>query len=163
MSSTRTGSELVAELSVDPPVKGCETVSIKCTSLALRKAARAASQFLEIHLQPLGLHSSQFGILSNVSKAGSITMTKLSDEMSLDRTTLTRNLQILERDGLVEVVAGSDRRVRRVALTGKGCSVLTQAIPLWEESEKALSRLLGEDQRRAMLAIAGAITAVEDK
>ena len=44
-----------------------------CTSLNLRKAARAASQFLESYLAPLGLHTGQFGILSHISKAGSVT------------------------------------------------------------------------------------------
>ena len=100
-----------------------------CTSLNLRKAARAASQFLESYLAPLGLHTGQFGILSHVAKAGTITMTRLAESLALDRTTLTRNLQLLQRDGLVEIVSGQDKRVREITLTPLGTDKLAQAIP----------------------------------
>ncbi len=132
-------------------------ISSRCTSLKLRKAARAASQFLETYLQPLGLHASQFGILSHLSRAGSLSMTELSDEMSLDRTTVTRNLQVLQRDGLVRVVAGEDRRVREVGLTEHGCDVLARAIPLWEQAEAALSSHLSQDERNALQSIASTL------
>jgi DNA-binding MarR family transcriptional regulator len=130
----------------------------KCTSLNLRRAARAASQFLENYLQPLGLHSSQFGILNCVSRFGSITMTSLAEEMSLDRTTVTRNLQIMERDGMVEVFEGKDRRVREIALTDYGKEVLSRAIPLWQQAEADLDALLTEEQRKAILTIVSAVS-----
>jgi len=123
----------------------------------LRRAARAASQFLEHYLEPVGLHASQFGILNKVSKAGSMAMTRLSDEMSLDRTTVTRNLQIMERENLVSIVPGSDRRIREVVLTEHGKKVLKEALPLWQEAEETLSARLGKEHRDALLTILSAV------
>jgi DNA-binding MarR family transcriptional regulator len=140
--------------------KGVCGVTSNCTSLHLRRAARAVSHFLEEFLQPLGLHSSQFGILNSISRAGSITMTSLSDEMSLDRTTVTRSVQILERDGLVTVLPGQDRRVREVALTDLGRETLQKAIPLWQQAETALAERLGESQRQTLIELAAAVSSM---
>ena len=134
-----------------------------CTSLNLRKAARASSQFLAAYLAPLGLRAGQFGILSHISKAGATTMTRLAEALAADRTTLTRNLQSLQRDGLVQVAPGADRRVREIMLTDKGRLVLARAIPLWEVAEGALQEHLGLESWQALLTHAAAVTALAEK
>ena len=144
------------------PIRSTSSIST-CTTLNLRRASRAASQFLERYLEPVGLHASQFGILRHVSNAGSIAMTQLADSMSLDRTTLTRNLQILTRDGLVSVDCGSDKRVREIVLTDKGRSVLAQAIPLWEAAEVELEKRLGPGKREALLSYIEALVGLEEE
>ena len=134
-----------------------------CTSLNLRKAARAASQFLEGYLAPLGLHTGQFGILSHISKAGSTTMTRLAESLAVDRTTLTRNLQLMQRDGLVEVAPGQDKRIREITLTRFGQEKLAQAVPLWREAEAALCERLGADRQQMLLSHAAALIALTQK
>lgn len=134
-----------------------------CTSLNLRKAARASSQFLAGYLLPLGLRAGQFGILSHISKAGATTMTRLAEALAADRTTLTRNLQSLQRDGLVEIAPGADRRVRQIMLTEQGRRTLANAIPLWEEAEAALQERLGLERWQALLSHAAAVTALAEK
>ena len=134
-----------------------------CTSLNLRKAARAASQFLESYLAPLGLHTGQFGILSHISKAGSTTMTHLAESLAVDRTTLTRNLQLLQRDGLVEIVPGQDKRIREITLTCFGLEKFTQAVLLWREAEAALCERLGADRQQMLLSHAAALIALTQK
>ena len=134
-----------------------------CTSLNLRKAARASSQFLAGYLAPLGLRAGQFGILSHISKAGATTMTRLAEALAADRTTLTRNLQSLQRDGLVQIVPGADRRVREIMLTDQGRLMLARAIPLWEVAEAALQERLGMESWQALLTHAAAVTALAEK
>ncbi len=139
-------------------------VASTCTSLNLRKAARAASHFLEGYLLPVGLHASQFGILNQLSKNGTIPMTCLADILSIDRTTLTRNLQIMQRDGLVDVaLCGKDKRVRQVCMTDKGKDVFAKALPLWEQAEAALTERLGADNRQSLLSLTSAIVAIAEK
>ena len=137
-------------------------VITSCTSLNLRKAARASSQFLAAYLAPLGLRAGQFGILSHVAEAGAVTMTRLAEALSADRTTLTRNVQLLQRDGLVEIVAGADRRVRQITLTEHGHRTLGQAIPLWQEAEAALQNRIGRERWQALLSHAAAVTALTE-
>ena len=83
-----------------------------CTCAALRAAGRAVVQFYDGALSEVGLTVNQFALLSTLGDAGPVTMTKLAAMMVTDRTTLTRTLRPLERDGLIETVRGADRRRR---------------------------------------------------
>ena len=148
---------------MDAEQKHADAVVSTCTCLNLKKAARAASQILESHLAPLGLHSGQFGILSHLVKTGPVSVTRLADALTLDRTTLTRNLQVLERDGLIVMTSGQDRRVREAALTAKGRRVFEEAIPLWQRAEASLAERLGPERRQALLSHAAALTALAEK
>lgn len=138
----------------------CAEVASTSTCLNLKMAARAASHILDEFLQPLGLRASQFSVLNQISLRGSSTMTGLADALVTDRTTLTRNLKPLERDGLVEIVAGKDRRVREITLTGKGRALLEQALPLREQAEECLVNGLGEERWRSLLSNLAALTRI---
>jgi DNA-binding MarR family transcriptional regulator len=70
----------------------------------------------------------------------------------MDRTTLTRNLQVLEKRGLIAINPGEDRREREVTLTASGMEVLVQAIPLWEAAQERVRQGLGEEKMQNLLA-----------
>ena len=63
----------------------------------------------------------------------------------MDRTTLTRNLKPLERDGLILVEVGKDRRERAITLSPKGKVVLGKAFPLWKKIQSVFVGSLGEN------------------
>ncbi len=63
----------------------------------------------------------------------------------MDKATLSRNLQLLMRDGYLKARPGNDRRERLMRLTPAGKKKVKQAIPLWEAAQKALKEKLGED------------------
>jgi len=139
-----------------------DRVVSNCTSVNLRRAARAASYILYQHLQPPGLRPGQFGILVNISKAGSLTMTHLAEILVNDRTTITRNIALMERDGLVEVRPGKDRRVREIFLTEQGEAKLAEAIPHWQNAEASIRERLGRDRWEQTLANARAVADLVD-
>jgi DNA-binding MarR family transcriptional regulator len=69
---------------------------------------------------------------------------ELADHIVVDRTTLTRNLAVLEADRLVVLRASvDDARARRVTLSAKGRRVLERAMPLWESVQHQLRAQLG--------------------
>jgi DNA-binding MarR family transcriptional regulator len=70
----------------------------------------------------------------------------------MDRTTLTRNLELLERQGLIEVAAGKDRRTRIVTITEQGNTALAEALPLWQKVQTHVVDTLGEKRWSTMLA-----------
>src|SRR5665647_2747965 len=74
-----------------------------CNCLALRQAARHLSQAYDRHLSQTGLRSSQYSILSKLSRLGPMPIGKLADTMVMERTALGRALGPLERDRLVAV------------------------------------------------------------
>ena len=80
-------------------------------------------------------------------------MLRLARSLGLDRTTLTRNLKPLEREGLVASSPGKDQRVRLLRLTEAGQRTLQRAYPLWEEAQAKVVKALG--QRRWMTLLEG--------
>jgi len=122
-----------------------------CTCANLRKATRAVTQFYEAALQPAGLKATQFTILATLGELGEPALTQFAKALVMDRTTLTRNLRPLEKDGLIVVEPDIDRRVRKVRLTGKGERTLKAALPLWRKAQRDLVGGLGEPRWAGLL------------
>jgi len=80
-----------------------------------------------------------------------VTVVKLAQATVMDRTTLTRNLQILEKHRLIEIKSGEDRREREVSLTPSGMEVLAKAVPLWEVAQDRVRQGLGAERMRNLL------------
>ena len=125
--------------------------TVDCAFFNLRKASRLMGQAYHRYLQPSGLTNTQFTLLAMTSSRGPISITELAHELGMDRTTLTRNLRLVEREGLVEVTAGRDARTRDVRLTAKGHKTLNDAIPLWEEAQTRVVEALGRAHWRDLV------------
>lgn len=119
------------------------TVAATCVNLGSRKAARALTQRYDDALRPAGIRSTQFSLLVVVALRQPVTLNALADAAVVDRTTLTRSLTLLVRDGLITITPGGDRRTREVRLTGRGRAVLQRALPLWERTQRAIAEAIG--------------------
>jgi DNA-binding MarR family transcriptional regulator len=126
----------------------------ECNCNALRKAARRVSQFYDSRLRPSGLRISQFTILVLLWESQRLSVKELASRLALDRTTTGKNLQPLERDGLVLVSPSPvDRRSREARLTPKGEQALKTAAPLWRQAQKEFAELNGWDASERMRAL----------
>ena len=124
---------------------------VDCASFNLRKASRLMAQAYDRYLQPSGLTNTQFTLLAVASSRGPISITELAGELGMDRTTLTRNLKLVEREGLVQVTAGRDARTREVRLTANGHEAFQKAIPLWQEAQTRVVEALGRAHWRDLV------------
>jgi DNA-binding MarR family transcriptional regulator len=115
-----------------------------CACSQLRRTARAASAIYDRYLAPIGLTVTQYAILVNIGRADRISRTDLADLMGMERTTLTRNLQPLERQSLIKTTTGGDRRERLIHLTPTGLKRLESAYPLWAEAQRFFVAEVGE-------------------
>lgn len=131
-----------------------QDAAASCACLKARKAARAVTRAYDKALRPSGLRATQFSILGAASVSGGVPLGKLASMLGMERTTLTRNLQLIEREGLIKVV-NVDGRTRNVLLTEAGNRRLTQALPFWENAQNELRRKLGA---RDWTTIQGALT-----
>lgn len=122
-----------------------------CTSFNLRKAARTVTQFYDEALKGSGLKSTQFSLLAMAAGVDGAPISRLADELAMDRTTLTRNLKPLADAGWIQVTAGDDKRVRNVTVTGEGEHVLQRAIPLWRRAQTHMIDRLGDEAWGAFL------------
>lgn len=129
----------------------CMGIGRSCVCYNLRKAARAITRLYEDFLKPTGLRATQFSVLMAAHLRGPITLTRLADLTVTERTTLTRNLTILEKRGFLHIEAGRDRRERQVSITEEGRNVLMAAIPLWEIAQALIEKGFGKDRMGSFL------------
>lgn len=126
-----------------PPTTDDSLNMALCTCATVRKAARIVTQMFETALQPTGLKAGQVTLLAALSKQGDMPLTALAETLVMDRTTLTRNLKPMVRDGLIRIETKKDQRVRLVGLTAKGRQKIAEATPLWAEAQSRLVDGLG--------------------
>ena len=92
--------------------------------------ARAVTRAYDEAMRPSGLKITQFVLLSALSTGAWRSVTELAERFALERTSLTRNLQLLAAAGLIEPVACKGR-ASIYAVTDKGRAAIDAAIPHW--------------------------------
>lgn len=112
---------------------------LNCRCLASRKEAQRLTRLYDERLRGFGLTINQFSMLTVLILAGRLPVSALAEQLGIDRTTMTRNLDVGERDGLVRTGAGEDRRTRMVEITPRGRELARQALPAWREAQATAS------------------------
>jgi DNA-binding MarR family transcriptional regulator len=115
-------------------------MSSPCVCTRLRRAARAANTLYDAALAPAGLTTPQFALLRTLARTGACSLTAFGAATGHDRTTLNRTVGALEREGLVQSCAGTDKRQRMVSLTDTGRAAIDRATPLWEQAQAEMAR-----------------------
>jgi DNA-binding MarR family transcriptional regulator len=130
-----------------------------CTCFYLRSATRRITQVYDDVLKAVGLSVNQYSLLSQLSRNGGISVSAFAEVMSMDRTTLTRNLQPLEAAGWIVSgcadaagarAAGVSARRRLLTLTDAGEAKLREAMPLWEMAQARVNEMLGADTQQTL-------------
>jgi DNA-binding MarR family transcriptional regulator len=116
-----------------------------CVCTGLRQAAHAMTEIYDQALAPSGLKITMFRVLRRLGEAEEPTISELAKIVGLDRSSLGRNLKVLERDGLVAFVDGEDERSKVVKLTHHGHAALATAKPLWRQVQRRMKTNLGRE------------------
>jgi DNA-binding MarR family transcriptional regulator len=132
----------------------------RCACANIRRTDRVITQFYDEMLAPSGLNAPQFGLLATLAEAAPVTIHRLAQIMDIDRTTLTRNLEVLTKQHLVRNEEGEDRRMRLVQLSQEGEQALRRAWPLWQEAQARIERALGRERLDALLTELSAVRAL---
>jgi DNA-binding MarR family transcriptional regulator len=115
----------------------------ECACFNVRKAARAITRFYDSVLEPSGIQGTQFSLLTVAHLAGELPITETADRLGVDRTTLTRNLRVLETRGFIAVGPGKDGRTKSIQLTTAGRDALMKALPYWKKAQQRVVQDLG--------------------
>jgi DNA-binding MarR family transcriptional regulator len=113
------------------------TATRQCVCTAARRNSRDLTRVFEKAMRGSGVRGTQFTLLATLVQTGPIPTTRLAEFQGLERTTLTRNLSRLVRDGFVQIHEGEDRRVRKVAITPAGEDAARRAFPFWKKAQDA--------------------------
>ena len=121
-----------------------------CTNFKLRQLVRRVSQLYDQELAKAGLKTTQYSLLSHVLKLGPIRPGDLAAAMTMDASTLTRNLKPLVAAGWLQLAPGDDGRSRSVHLTPAGRDKRAEAQAHWRAAQELLNRQLGVDNVLAL-------------
>ena len=128
-----------------------------CACLAVRHAARLVTQLYDEELRE-HLAMPQFGLLSAIGGLPGCNQATLARALDFDKTTLSRNLKLLERNGWIAHAASQDQRERGYLLTTAGSKLLAAAKPGWKRAQRRLRNAMSATEWDAMWKTLGDIS-----
>lgn len=137
------------------PITGVDlTGTGSCAAFNLRRASRVMTQLHDAGLSSTGLRSTQFTILVATAKSQPASVGALAELTLMDQTTMTRNLRLMAREGLIEIAARGAKRQKLVRLTPAGERALAKAVPVWRATQERFLAAFGagpwRDMRQAL-------------
>ncbi|MFC5186233.1 MarR family winged helix-turn-helix transcriptional regulator [Actinomadura harenae] len=124
----------------DPPV-----------GMLLRLAHVHAREVFTEALRPMGLKSFQYGALAVLDRRGPCSQRRLADELSMDKSTMVRLVDDMERMGLItRTPVPSDRRTQAITLTDRGREVFAEADAVADAAHEYLLEDFTDDERRTL-------------
>ena len=124
-----------------------------CSNFKLRQILRRVAQLYDLELAKAGLKTTQYSLLSHVLKLGPIRPGDLAHAMTMDASTLTRNLKPLIVAGWVDLGSGTDGRSRLVSITDAGRDKRAEAQRHWRAAQETLNQRLGAERVLALHAL----------
>jgi len=128
-----------------------------CYCDVLRTASRKTTAIYDAALAPTGVNLAQFSLLRKIRRAAPVSLSELGRLAELDRSTIGRNVKVLQRMGLARVTPGEDQREATVTLDEGGLVVLRDGAPLWDEAQSFIEAKLGEDGPAKLSALLSAL------
>lgn len=122
-----------------------------CVCFNLHRVTRVVTQFFDEEMRQHGMRPTQTTILHALNAKENWSMAELSSWLGMDRTTLVRNLQPLERDGLVQAAGGGRGCRVELSITTKGRAKVKESMPAWRSAQSAAVEALGEKRWSAIL------------
>lgn len=100
------------------------------------------------HLRGAGIRATQFNLLQALKFKPGARNADLVEWLAIDQTTMTRNLEILRKNGLAEVIGRPSGREKCWSLTAKGEALNAKAEPYWHAAQADIRRRLGAERAR---------------
>lgn len=122
-----------------------------CVSFNLRKASRIVSKVFAREMRKAPVRGPQFSLMMMISKRENPTISALARDLGADRTTMTRNLEQLEKKGFIYITQGKDLRTKAVQVAPKGQAALKHSRTYWQKAQAKVLEALGEDRWSRMM------------
>ena len=115
-----------------------------CLSASLRRTERLVTRVYDEHLRAAGVTAVQLPMLASIAAQESPTLRMLTEQLELERSTLSRNLALLRRRGLIKLGPSSGPKPGLITLTAKGRATLARAHEEWQKAHQELMDALDE-------------------
>lgn len=124
---------------------GCTRMARECIALRVRLLNRVITKIYDDSLRPYGLRTAQLNILVAVSLMKSATPSEIEQQLSLEKSTVSRNVERMRDRGWVQFVPTEDGRRHQIHLTAQGAALLRKATAAWEEAQHTAASVLGKE------------------
>ena len=124
--------------------------TVACVCTTLRKATRTIGRVYDEALAGHGLTTAQFAILRTIRRGEEVPLSRLAEQLVLDRTSLYRAIDPMAKAGWVALHDAPRGRTRLATLTPAGIQKLEEADPAWEALQQRIFDDFGAEDWAAM-------------
>ena len=117
-----------------------------CSWFLMRKVVRLLTNYINNSFKETGILSTQLGALAILEIKKELSISEIAKELVMDQTTATRNIMKLEKENLVKVIEGNDKRFKIITLTDKGREKLQQVLPIWDHNQQMINQAVGNEK-----------------
>ena len=127
-----------------------DRIAEQCLVARVRVLNRQLTRIYDESFRSLQVKANQVSILVLVAKRGPCTPGDLGGILHMEKSTVSRNLELMRKQGWLVSLPGDDQRSHRVRITAKGRKILERALPRWEEAQQKAKALLGPTGAEAL-------------
>lgn len=132
-------------------------VTSSCLMTRTRRISRVVTNLFDQEMRPFGLNASQFSLLVLVARMEGASRAEIGRANHQERSTSTRNLQLVLDQGWADEVAPEKGRRRSIIISKVGRDLLTAAMPAWRSAQAKAERLLGDDGATAIVNLSASL------
>lgn len=111
--------------------------------MRIRLIGRTVTGLYDGALERHGVTIAQVNLLAALGKVGPCPPARLGEVLQLERSTVSRNLHLLLKQGWIEAAVSDAKGMREVVLTGAGRAKIESVMPEWRQAQEQAAQLLG--------------------
>ena len=132
-------------------------VTTHCLMTRARRISRVVTNLFDQEMRPFGINSSQFTLLVMIARMEGASRAEIGRANYQERSTSTRNLQLVLDQGWAEEIVPEKGRSRPIVISQSGRDLLAAAMPAWRAAQAKAKRLLGDSGAEALVDLASSL------
>jgi len=128
----------------------------ECLLTRTRRISRVITNIYDHEMRSLGVGSAQVSLLATIARLDGASRAEIGRANYQERSTLTRNLALLLKEGWVEELP-AEGRSRPIILSEAGRKLLAAAAPRWRAAQAEARKLLGDEGAAALISVADSL------
>ena len=124
--------------------RAADIIAADCLAVRVRLLSRTITAIYDDALRPLGLTAGQLNVLVIIANRGPISPGEIARRLSMEKSTVSRNLARMRDNGWVVVAAGESGHKQQLTLNRRGKALLERALPAWEQAQAEARAVLGQ-------------------
>src|SRR5437763_983032 len=113
-----------------------ELIAAECLAVRVRTLNRTVSAIYDEALRPHGIRVGQLNLLVAVAKMGTARPGDLCRFLRMEKSTLSRDVELMRRNGWLLVDSSGDGRARPLKISAEGEALIEAVVPAWRQAQE---------------------------